>query len=1273
MARLGIKRLLALAAAVAAVLAVPCQLSRAAAAEDVLFEDSFDGDLSQWTIIGGDWLIKEGRLEGSGAGFPQLQTKQQFTGNLIIEFTAATVPPSNHDIQCVLFTNGYIFVLGANRNTGSMITRRGPPVAWTSRMTIEPGRTYAVKIIRRGGVLEFIVDGKLVLTWTDEHPFNSGPIALRTWASKIAIDNLRVRRFPEKRRIRVVNASTGRTLGADAVAALRAGGDSATWKATRVEGSSRLEPAFTFRTRSGTYRATFHAFPIENLDEYNDSDWFCLHFAGRPALRVHLQDVDSPRKRDYAKAAGLRVLSPQEGDSVFINVAGLALKRAAGRLDLFYGREGEQPKRIAARNVTLGTSSAPLLSHTLELKTETPGTYQVIARLTKGRTIVTSTTKTFHLMGDDELFDAGDGFRLRRAGFMVDIDKRTGTIKGLFEASGKWGTNYVANETNLADFAKGDTRFFGDVVVTSELSGLAERRESTALSYDVRRVAPYKGGVLVKYAEKSKVALGGFQNVRLWEFYRVNTATKTFDWDVYVENAQRFPIVIEEIALPLLVNDTLFDLGGNRELAHKQRVFAYPYAGGHSGFVLVQRLLGDPPYLLIVPADGTAFEASANAEHHGYRSRGAAWLGLHNLYLHSSAVAERAKWKPGLNPSTKITLKTGERRRFGLRMAWINSYDEIPATLFRLGKIGIQVAPGLVVPTNQTATLLCWSKKSILQVQPLDQGIKIVHTTSKGSATLYAIRFAGYGPKRLRLYTGPDEWTMVAFYAVPPIEKLIDARAGFIVNRQHYRDPDDTLGRDYGFMTWDTAVSSIAEQAWNPSALIGCSDLGGLADPFFLARKNVYRPNERQVRVLEEYVHNCLFKNVQDPETYKVRASLYVGQARAWPPPVGQDTTRTYNYAFVLNIYYDLYRIGSLYGLGKLKEPKEYLTMAANTAIAMFDHSRWRHEGHVGGGTVLDVLEALRREELADKHAELKTRIDACTKALEDKPFPYGSETLYDPTSYAHVYRLFRHLGANAKAEETLRVMLAVRGKQPVWYHYGADRHWWHFDTYGKRRALTEVGLFYTSAVNGAALLHGYRNLGERHMLLQGYAGVLSPWAAVNKVGEGSTGYHIDPRERAFDPLSAAGAIGLWGSLEGLGSYLVRDRDFGVIGLGCDVSTAGGYTIIPRDGLYKRAFFEPLGLGVELDVGRLTKVAAAANGTKVWVAFTVGKWFEKSTTLTVTGLRHGRYRVNANGKTQELSVEKAQLVLPPIETKGETNLVVIERVEEEPDEDEDDD
>ena len=1253
-----IKRFLVPAAAALALLTT---LVPADAADEVVFEDSFDNGLTLWTVAGGNWAANNGRLEGGDSGVSELMTTEAFSGDLIVEFSAATVPPANHDIRCRLFEDGYTLVLGAEFNTGAALLRHDRLVAWTDR-PIEPGRNYAVRIMRCGRVVECLVDGALLLNWTDPEPIGAGPIAFSTWESKVVFDAIRVRRYPTTQQIVVTDASTKRALSAQAVAQLRAARRGAQWQVALAPGSSRLEPTFDVRTPRGAYRVTFIGYPTEHLGEYGERQWFDLQFAEQPALRVRLQDVDSRRTPEYAAAAGLTTLPVDRGASVFIDVAGIAAQRTAGQLKLFYGPAGSRPKQITERLVTLDAVSIPLLSHTLELEAEQPGTYWVTAQLTVGGAIVSRAAAPFHVMAQEELLDAGDGFRLCRGGFVVDIDKQTGTIKGLFNPADAYGTNYVANETNSAEFGLRDTRFFGDVVVTSRVRGTPWRRETTSYSRDVRQVTAHTGGVLVSYADTSRAPTGGFRNVRLWERYGIDAATRTLTWDIAIENAHSYPLEVGEIALPLLVNDTLFDVAGSKEMAYTQRVFAFPHAGGHSGFVLVERLSGDPPYLLIVPADGTTFEAVAPSRHPYYQPRHAGWSGLHNVYLASKAAAERERWKAGLNPPTSITLQPGERRRLGVRMLWIDELDELPAMMFRLGKVGVQVAPGMVVPTNQTASLLCWSRKPIRTVQPLDQGVEIVRSSATDTASLSVLRFAGEGPKRVRLYTAPDEWTVVAFYAVPPIEELVDARARFIAEHQFFRDPEDPFARDCGFLPWDRAAQAVVNQVENPSAIIGCSDLGGFGDPFFLAAKNVLRPDEKQVHTLEQYVEHCLLKHLQDPSTYLIRSSLYVGEEGAWSEEVGRDTSETQNYAFALNIYYDLYRIGRLYGLTKLKEPKKYLEMAANTAIAMFDNTRWHHDGQIGGSTVIDILDALQREGMLDKQADLRARVKVCVESLEQRAFPYGGGTVYAPTSYAQVYRFLRHFDLDDKAEQTLRVMVAARGKQPVWYQYANDRQWWHFADYARRREPEEVGLFYSSAVNGATLLDAYRRFGDRHLLVQGYAGVLAPWPSVGRIGDGSTGYHTDPWVHGFDPLSTAGAIGLWGSLNGLGSYLVRDEHFGLVGLGCDVSASRGYTIIPKDGLYKRVYFQPIGVGVELDVGRFTKVAASESGTTLWVGFTVDKPFEKRATVTVSGLREGTYRVTANGKTEQVPIDAPSVPLPPIPPIAGANLVVLERI-----------
>jgi hypothetical protein len=64
-------------------------VSVARAADDLLFENRFDGDLSRWTVVRGHRLVNDGVVEASGPGHSDLRTNREFSGDLLVEFTAA--------------------------------------------------------------------------------------------------------------------------------------------------------------------------------------------------------------------------------------------------------------------------------------------------------------------------------------------------------------------------------------------------------------------------------------------------------------------------------------------------------------------------------------------------------------------------------------------------------------------------------------------------------------------------------------------------------------------------------------------------------------------------------------------------------------------------------------------------------------------------------------------------------------------------------------------------------------------------------------------------------------------------------------------------------------------------------------------------------------------------------------------------------------------------------------------------------------------------------
>lgn len=175
---------------------------------------------------GPDWLdtssgayrITAGKLNATKAYNHPLWLRRKLPRDVVIEFDAMSKSAAG-DIKVELFGDGesfdpdkgrydptsYLIVLGGWNNTDSIIGRLGehddavkaartrgagqpPPV--------EPGRTYHFSITRRGGVIDWRLDGAPFLAWTDPSPLY-GPghefFAINDWEADVHFDNLHIR------------------------------------------------------------------------------------------------------------------------------------------------------------------------------------------------------------------------------------------------------------------------------------------------------------------------------------------------------------------------------------------------------------------------------------------------------------------------------------------------------------------------------------------------------------------------------------------------------------------------------------------------------------------------------------------------------------------------------------------------------------------------------------------------------------------------------------------------------------------------------------------------------------------------------------------------------------------------------------------------------------------------------------------------------------------------------------------------------------------------
>lgn len=186
---------------------------------DAPFSDGFDR-----AEPGPDWLdtsqgarIKDGKLNLLRAYNHPIWLRRKLPRNVQIDFDAVSHSPAG-DLKVELYGDGesfdpdkgrydptsYMFVLGGWNNSRSIIGRLGEHDDAVKAMRdrvgpqplVLPGKTYHFTITRRGGRLEWKLDGTPYLDWTDPQPL-AGPghefFAINDWEADVSFDNLTIR------------------------------------------------------------------------------------------------------------------------------------------------------------------------------------------------------------------------------------------------------------------------------------------------------------------------------------------------------------------------------------------------------------------------------------------------------------------------------------------------------------------------------------------------------------------------------------------------------------------------------------------------------------------------------------------------------------------------------------------------------------------------------------------------------------------------------------------------------------------------------------------------------------------------------------------------------------------------------------------------------------------------------------------------------------------------------------------------------------------------
>lgn len=672
-------------------------------------------------------------------------------------------------------------------------------------------------------------------------------------------------------------------------------------------------------------------------------------------------------------------------------------------------------------------------------------------------------------------------------------------------------------------------------------------------------------------------------------FYEVREPIPIVNWDITLTNRGRSKIEIGELAFPFALNNLYEGFPrtdkGIRTM-YNDRVYIHKFVGGAASYLFAQRLNSESPGLLIFPGENTSWEfynqvpATLNTP---YR-----WPGIPVVYVHSRAAVEREGWGGWASEHTSLVLKPGDSKVFQIRFvpADRDKFDTVHQTLAICGQPAIRLLPSAVAPaevgiaveiSGVTPTRFTPSKDAEMETDADEEGgFCFLKPKQPGMVTL------GFEDVR-----GRNSYCHLMF--IEPIDVLIRKRADWICAHQVHDEPDTAFHRSILLANIRNAKRvTDSEQYAGPFAVES-----GLSDALFLAEKNTIYPDRRQIETLDCFIHEYLRDDIQNP------GDLTVGTAFADTRSVALNYARPEAYALVFNLYHSMFRVASIYGATKLA-PKEYLRLAAGTAVSMFRHglSGFKGGGLPGNARLMELLDDAEEQGLEEAQ-NLSGYITMRAEDLLKRDYPYGGESLWDTGAFEEVFTAARYMNDEEQLERAIRCGYAARSLSPSWWWYGSDIHFLDEPDGHAHPAIPDKGelcLGHTTTENSMMFLstldRDYSQIPEAYMRLA-FGGMLGVWALVRPDGAASMAYCPDAASRQHGMLPLTGDIGfaLFHYLRGAGAYVLPSRSYGVFTFGCHFEMdEAAYHVRPWDGVGRRVVLRQVGAEFETTFGQIREL-----------------------------------------------------------------------------------
>lgn len=876
--------------------------------------------------------------------------------------------------------------------------------------------------------------------------------------------------------------------------------------------------------------------------------------------------------------------------------------------------------------------------------------------------------------GGDEKVSAGKGMTgIKNEQFYVGIYGTNGGINRIQNMEDEDLVNFVVGIDEFSGRGAG-SKWLGDVDFQYRIEDGEWKEASTAYSADVREI--YKQGdqkLLVEYLSASSDDKG-IQDFTLVESYRLEG--EELIWEVTIQNTSDSDIEFGSIGFPLMFNSPL---NGTVTEFYEQTTYAHSCVAYQGSYFYASRNCGEGPILLMYPKGKTSIE---------YQN----WPDAVTQYECQTIYTCAAKQvidNPGTQtlPASHLLLKSGQKITYSFGFSWAESFEEINEVLYENGKIAVTSLPGMTTSTDLPVSLDLYTELEITEVEAQYGDETIIESLgTEGDHYLYQITFSKLGENRILVRCADGSEMALLYFVTEPLEELILKNCEFICGNQQQTDPTEPTYM--GFLPWDMVMENLtgdgltdtknaSTMGYIPTEWWHCGgDEMGYTPGLYLSEKNVYWPDEGQIKQLVDYLNIFIYDTmteIYEDGTAHLHRGAPWGYLGEWESdvrmdPVGRDSNedcwRSYNYMHLITTYYNMYRIATYYDfeIEGMLSAEEYLTRAYDLAYTFFtawmypiDYFDDRGQGgiHYGnmGETMFPVLvEALQAEGMEDKAEWLLKQLLEKAAYYQTEDYPYTSESAFDTAAYEAVYTYAKLIEDLDLIEEVTTTSISTRGQTPVWYLYGSDLP----------SQDGGVCLRYMTQIGGMALLDYTLNFSDNrdYDIKLAYGCYMAGWALINsgyyddnpnnlysfiwyyQGRKGETMHSVNSWEQILPiynsglATSGESALGFWAGLHMASTVITDDPIFGLYAYGGSVTeTEEAYTIIPKDGVRKRIHmlnFEDV-ITAELYQDQFSSVEISKNANGLWAIVDNVTGNSHSANIELTGFEAGTYTIQVDG------------------------------------------